>query len=126
LSTDFFRNKFIGYIFRRGNVKNAPQVDFFKMKIYKVNAETLLNTISIIFQIRTKFVPAIMPSILFVVPHRLNRAPSQRFRFEQYFNMWQQAGYQCTLAPLISEKTDSIFIIQAACFERDCCLLILF
>lgn len=59
-----------------------------------------------------------MPSILFVVPHRLNRAPSQRFRFEQYFNMWQQAGYQCTLAPLISEKTDSIFYHPSSLFRK--------
>ncbi|HQV00489.1 MAG TPA: glycosyltransferase family 4 protein [Bacteroidia bacterium] len=59
-----------------------------------------------------------MPSILFVVPHRSNRAPSQRFRFEQYIRIWQQAGYRCTMAPLISEHTDTIFYHPSSLFRK--------
>lgn len=50
-----------------------------------------------------------MPRILFIAPHRINRAPSQRFRFEQYFNYLQQHGFECCMAPLLSVRTDKIF-----------------
>jgi glycosyltransferase involved in cell wall biosynthesis len=50
-----------------------------------------------------------MPRILFIAPHRANRAPSQRFRFEQYFSFLEANGFECRMAPLISEHTDKIF-----------------
>jgi glycosyltransferase involved in cell wall biosynthesis len=47
--------------------------------------------------------------ILFIAIHRLDRAPCQRFRFEQYFNYLEENGFECTLSPLISEKDDKVF-----------------
>jgi glycosyltransferase involved in cell wall biosynthesis len=49
-----------------------------------------------------------MPSILFVIPYPPGRAPSQRFRFEQYFDILTAAGYAYTLAPFLSEATWAI------------------
>lgn len=43
--------------------------------------------------------------ILFVVPYPLGKAPSQRFRFEQYLDFLTQAGWQYTFAPFINEST---------------------
>jgi glycosyltransferase involved in cell wall biosynthesis len=43
--------------------------------------------------------------ILFLVPYPPGRAPSQRFRFEQYLNLLTAAGHQYHLAPFISVAT---------------------
>ncbi|NVO32116.1 glycosyltransferase family 4 protein [Hymenobacter lapidiphilus] len=43
--------------------------------------------------------------ILFMVPYPTGKAPSQRFRFEQYFGALDEAGYQYQIAPFISEAT---------------------
>jgi glycosyltransferase involved in cell wall biosynthesis len=50
-----------------------------------------------------------MKKILFVAAHRLNRSPSQRFRFEQYFDYLNKHGYHCDFSYLISEKDDKVF-----------------
>lgn len=50
-----------------------------------------------------------MPKILFIAAHRLNRSPSQRFRFEQYFSFLEKNGFQCTLSPLLDEEDDRTF-----------------
>jgi glycosyltransferase involved in cell wall biosynthesis len=50
-----------------------------------------------------------MPRVLFLAPHRFNRSPSQRYRFEQYVGFLEQHGFQCQLSYLISEKDDTIF-----------------
>ncbi len=47
--------------------------------------------------------------ILFIGAHRLNRSPSQRFRFEQYIPYLEQSGIVCKLSPLLSESEDAIF-----------------
>ncbi len=47
--------------------------------------------------------------ILFVAMHYPNRAPGQRFRFEQYFSYLEQHGYECHLSNLIDEETDKFF-----------------
>ena len=31
-----------------------------------------------------------MPRVLFLAPHRLNRSPSQRYRFEQYISFLEE------------------------------------
>ncbi|MEO8147863.1 MAG: glycosyltransferase family 4 protein [Bacteroidia bacterium] len=59
-----------------------------------------------------------MPRILFVAPHRMNRAPSQRFRFEQYFYFLQANGFECNMAPLISKRTDRIFYHPKSIFRK--------
>lgn len=50
-----------------------------------------------------------MPKILFIVDHRLNRSPSQRYRFEQYLTFFKQQGFEWVLSEIISEKDDKIF-----------------
>jgi glycosyltransferase involved in cell wall biosynthesis len=43
--------------------------------------------------------------ILFLIPYPPGRAPSQRFRFEQYLDILAAHGYQYRLAPFLSEAT---------------------
>ena len=43
--------------------------------------------------------------ILFLVPYPLHEAPSQRFRFEQYFRFLDQQYIQYDLAPFLDEAT---------------------
>ncbi|MDX2003527.1 MAG: glycosyltransferase [Chitinophagales bacterium] len=43
--------------------------------------------------------------ILFIVPYPTGRAPSQRFRFEQYYPLLTEKGYQYEIAPFLSEST---------------------
>ncbi len=50
-----------------------------------------------------------MPSILFIVPHRPDRSPSQRYRFEQYIPYFEAQGYKCDFAFLLNENDDKIF-----------------
>jgi len=46
--------------------------------------------------------------ILFIASHRKDRAPGQRFRFEQYFEWLNQNGFHCELSFLFGEKEDAI------------------
>ncbi len=50
-----------------------------------------------------------MPRILYLVPHRLNRSPGQRFRCEQYLNALKEVGFEIAYSNIISEKDDKIF-----------------
>jgi len=50
-----------------------------------------------------------MPKILFVVAHRPDRSPSQRFRFEQYFDFLNANGYTHEVSYLLNETDDKIF-----------------
>ncbi|HPM29492.1 MAG TPA: glycosyltransferase family 4 protein [Chryseolinea sp.] len=50
-----------------------------------------------------------MKKILFIAAHRKDRAPNQRFRFEQYFDYLKSQGFQCELSPLISAADDKVF-----------------
>jgi glycosyltransferase involved in cell wall biosynthesis len=43
--------------------------------------------------------------ILFLIPYPAGRAPSQRFRFEQYLDILTAHGHQYRLAPFLSEAT---------------------
>ncbi len=52
-----------------------------------------------------------MPRVLFVAAHRLNRSPSQRFRFEQYLDFLRQNGFECDFSWLVS-PTDDIFLYK--------------
>lgn len=49
-----------------------------------------------------------MASILFVIPYPAGRAPSQRFRFEQYLDFLTAQGYRYRLAPFLTAATWSI------------------
>lgn len=50
-----------------------------------------------------------MKKILFIAVHRPFRSPSQRFRFDQYMDFFQQNGYEITYSSLISESDDVWF-----------------
>lgn len=50
-----------------------------------------------------------MPSILFIADHRLNRSPSQRYRFEQYLDYFKSQGFDWELSEIITEKDDKVF-----------------
>lgn len=43
--------------------------------------------------------------ILFIVPYPAGKAPSQRFRFEQYLELLTEAGHEWHLAPFITTAT---------------------
>lgn len=43
--------------------------------------------------------------ILFVVPYPVGKAPSQRFRFEQYFNILSDAGFTYQVVPFLDNTT---------------------
>jgi glycosyltransferase involved in cell wall biosynthesis len=49
-----------------------------------------------------------MSRVLFIASHRKDRAPGQRFRFEQYLPYLEQHGIECELSPIISEADDRI------------------
>jgi glycosyltransferase involved in cell wall biosynthesis len=50
-----------------------------------------------------------LPSILIIADHRLNRSPSQRYRFEQYLVFFKANGFDWELSEIITEKDDAIF-----------------
>jgi glycosyltransferase involved in cell wall biosynthesis len=50
-----------------------------------------------------------MSKILILAAHRLNRSPSQRYRFEQYLDFFKTNGFEWQLSEIISEKDDAIF-----------------
>jgi len=56
--------------------------------------------------------------ILFIASHRKDRAPNQRFRFEQYFSYLEKHGYQCELAPLITASEDKLFYSPGGYFGK--------
>lgn len=47
--------------------------------------------------------------ILFIGIHRLDRSPSQRFRFEQYLSFLERNGFTWELSYIISEEEDKFF-----------------
>lgn len=59
-----------------------------------------------------------MPRVLFVAAHRLNRAPSQRFRFEQYLGHLQSEGVECVLSPLLSAEDDRLFYGRSSALAK--------
>lgn len=50
-----------------------------------------------------------MPKILFIAAHRPNRSPSQRYRFEQYFDFLNQNGFEYKLSYILNEHDDDVF-----------------
>jgi len=46
--------------------------------------------------------------VLFIGMHRLDRSPSQRYRFEQYFPFFEKKNIECELSYLISEEDDKV------------------
>lgn len=48
---------------------------------------------------------AFVPKILFILPYPAGRAPSQRFRVEQFLPLLDEAGIEYKLAPFMNEST---------------------
>lgn len=44
-------------------------------------------------------------TIYFIVPYPKGEAPSQRFRFEQYLDLFEKEGFKCEVIPFIDLKT---------------------
>lgn len=53
-----------------------------------------------------------MPSILVIADHRVNRSPSQRYRYEQYLGRLGEAGFSFTFSEIITAKDDAVFYQQ--------------
>ncbi|MBP8823382.1 MAG: glycosyltransferase family 4 protein [Flavobacteriales bacterium] len=49
-----------------------------------------------------------MARILFIASHRPDRAPGQRFRFEQYFEYLERNGHRCELSFLVDQRDDQV------------------
>jgi len=47
--------------------------------------------------------------VLYIVPHRLNRSPGQRFRCEHFISFLEQNGFEITYSKLLSEWDDKYF-----------------
>ena len=50
-----------------------------------------------------------MPKVLFITLHRKDRSPGQRFRFEQYVDYLEAAGFNCEISNLLTERDDKRF-----------------
>lgn len=59
-----------------------------------------------------------MKKILFIAAHRPNRSPSQRYRFEQYFNFLRENGFECELSFILTEAEDRIFYSSGNIFLK--------
>jgi len=56
--------------------------------------------------------------ILFIAPHRPDRAPSQRFRFEQYLGFLKDNDFCCTFSFLVSQTDDKLFYSNGKVFFK--------
>lgn len=56
--------------------------------------------------------------ILFVAPHRPNRSPGQRYRFEQYFDFLKNKNIDCELSYIIDENDDKILYENGEYFSK--------
>ncbi|MDA9121356.1 hypothetical protein N9J52_04915, partial [Flavobacteriales bacterium] len=55
--------------------------------------------------------------ILFLVPYPLGIAPSQRFRFEQYFDKLSEADYEFDVKPFLDERA-MLYLYDSGNFFR--------
>ncbi|MCW5909416.1 MAG: glycosyltransferase family 4 protein [Chitinophagales bacterium] len=57
--------------------------------------------------------------ILFIVQHRWNRSPGQRYRCEQYIPYLEKAGFDCVYSPiLVTEQEDKDFYSPGNYFRK--------
>lgn len=64
-----------------------------------------------------------MKKVLYIVPHRMNRSPGQRFRCEQYIPEFEKSGYKITYSNIISASDDKIFYSEGKYFRKFLILL---
>ena len=58
-------------------------------------------------------------SIYFLVPYPLGKAPSQRFRFEQYFKLLEEKGFQFKVRSFYSDSTWAFLHQEGHVFLKD-------
>lgn len=56
--------------------------------------------------------PRLKKNILFLVPYPLGVAPSQRFRFEQYFSLLEKNGFAFTVEPFLDDKVWDVLYLK--------------
>jgi glycosyltransferase involved in cell wall biosynthesis len=56
--------------------------------------------------------------VLIITAHRKDRAPNQRFRFEQYLDYLKDHGFDCEVSNLINEQDDRIFYKPGHLFNK--------
>jgi glycosyltransferase involved in cell wall biosynthesis len=61
--------------------------------------------------------------ILFLVPYPLNESPSQRFRFEQYFEILRSNGYEFKVQSFLDVRNWKIFFKSGNGFRKLLCLI---
>jgi len=61
--------------------------------------------------------------VLLIVPHQLDRNPSQRFRIEQYINFLEKQGYSFQVSYLLNSKDDKLFYAKGFIFNKFVLLL---
>jgi glycosyltransferase involved in cell wall biosynthesis len=60
-----------------------------------------------------------LKNILFIVSHRSNRAPNQRFRYEQYLRFLEERGFHCVISALIkTQQEDKLFYNKGNYFSK--------
>jgi len=59
-----------------------------------------------------------MPKVLFIAAHRPNRSPSQRYRFEQYFDFLREKGFECELSFILNERDEKVFYSPGNIFQK--------
>ncbi len=64
-----------------------------------------------------------MKKILFVTSHRPDRAPGQRFRFEQFFTYLEENGFHCEHSSYISDSDDKYLYKKGAYIRKFLLLL---
>lgn len=57
-------------------------------------------------------------SILIICPYPVDKAPSQRLKYEQYFPHFKEAGYKITVKPFMSESFWDIVYLKGHLFRK--------
>jgi len=56
--------------------------------------------------------------ILFLSPYPVDKAPSQRLKYEQYFSIFENSGYEITTKSFVSEKLWKILYLQGFIIQK--------
>lgn len=59
-----------------------------------------------------------LKKILFIAPYPLNKAPSQRLKYEQYYPFFTEAGFEITTSSFVDEKFWSIIYKSGNWFKK--------
>ena len=67
-----------------------------------------------------------MAKILFIAPYPQDGAPSQRFRFEQYFSILREEGHELELASFFTQKQWAKLYLEGKTLSKACIMLVAF